>query len=135
MAHTFIYAKPFFITPGEFQVNRAGRWGSRPLPDELDDGLVGRARDCRQYERPVGIKFVGTRERLAKELLAGRELDLVEDNYLFGVNAERTGVEHGRVRGIETRDHLSRRPAETVAYLQRASSRFRYSGHGHTPNE
>ena len=94
----------------------------RPLPGELDDGLIGRSRNRCQDERPIGIAVVGAWERCANKLLAGRELDLVEDNFLFGVDAERTGVEHGRVRGIEARGLPSRRPAETVAYLHRASS-------------
>ena len=94
----------------------------RPLPGELDDGLVGRSRNRRQRERPIGVEVVGARERFADELLAGRELDLVEDHFLLGVDAERAGVEHCRVRGIEARSMPSRRPAETVAYLHRASS-------------
>ena len=94
----------------------------RPLPGELDDGLVGRSRNRRQRERPIGVEVVGARERFADELLAGRELDLVEDHFLLGVDAERAGVEHGRVRGIDARGLPGRRPAETVAYLHRASS-------------
>ena len=122
----------FLATPsGILQVQRH----KRPLPDELDDGLVGRARDRRQRERPIGIEVVGARERFADELLAGRELDLVEDNFLFGVDAERAGVEHGRVRGIDAGGLPSRRPAETVAYLQRASSDSEHTGRGHAPNE
>ena len=108
---------------------------SRPLPDELDDGLVRRARDGRQGERSIGIEVVGARERLADELLAGRELDLVRHNFFFGVDAERAGVEHGRVRGIDARGLPGRRPAETVAYLQRASSDSEHTGRGHAPNE
>ena len=101
------------------------RWRlSRPFPDELDGWLVGRARDRRQRERPIGIEFVGTRERLADVILEARKLDLVGDNLLFGVDAERAGVENGCVCGIEARGLPSRRPAETVAYLQRAWLRY-----------